>query len=197
MAVFVLRLLIFWQDSIKTVTTSKILIVHYSHLLDDIVHWTCTHDLNLLCFESLHSASSLSLPTSSFSEWDQTLLTWLITAMSNRPVEQALGTLLPTHADDLPSELVQLATSLVAQSRSFSSSLKPEEEIARPYACAEIACKRYVYPPVTFGGMEQLTWNESLTITTVKAEPCAEIASAAWSPSMSSAGLQEALRISR
>ncbi|PWY91749.1 hypothetical protein BO94DRAFT_564497 [Aspergillus sclerotioniger CBS 115572] len=62
--------------------------------------------------------------------------------MNKRPVEQALGILLPTHAQDLPQELLSLALSLVAQSRSFSSSLKPEEEIARPYACAEIACKR-------------------------------------------------------
>ncbi|KAL4898122.1 origin recognition complex, subunit 6 [Aspergillus ambiguus] len=62
--------------------------------------------------------------------------------MNNRPVEQALATLLPTHANDLPQELVSLSLSLVAQSRSFSTSLKPEEEIARPYACAEIACKR-------------------------------------------------------
>lgn len=63
--------------------------------------------------------------------------------MNNRPVEQALGNLLPTHANDLPQELLSLAMSLVAQSRSFSSSLKPEEEVARPYACAEIACRRY------------------------------------------------------
>ncbi|OJJ44935.1 hypothetical protein ASPZODRAFT_652966 [Penicilliopsis zonata CBS 506.65] len=62
--------------------------------------------------------------------------------MNNRPVEQALSRLLPTHAGDLPPELVSLALSLVGQSRSFSASLKPEEEIARPYACAEIACKR-------------------------------------------------------
>lgn len=65
--------------------------------------------------------------------------------MNNRPVEQALGNLVPTHASDLPQDLVSLATSLVAHSRSFSSSLKPEEEIARPYACAEIACRRYVF----------------------------------------------------
>lgn len=64
--------------------------------------------------------------------------------MNNRPVEQALGNLVPTHANDLPQELFSLASSLVAQSRSLSSSLKPEEEIARPYACAEIACRRYV-----------------------------------------------------
>ncbi|PLB47536.1 hypothetical protein P170DRAFT_510365 [Aspergillus steynii IBT 23096] len=62
--------------------------------------------------------------------------------MNNRPVEQALGTLVPTHANDIPQELLSLALSLVAQSRSLSASLKPEEEIARPYACAEIACKR-------------------------------------------------------
>lgn len=65
--------------------------------------------------------------------------------MNNRPVEQALSTLLPTHANDLPPELVSLALSLVAQSRSFSTSLKPEEEIARPHACAEIACKRFAF----------------------------------------------------
>lgn len=64
--------------------------------------------------------------------------------MNNRPVEQALATLLPTHANELPPELLSLALSLVAQSRSYSTSLKPEEEIARPYACAEIACKRSV-----------------------------------------------------
>jgi origin recognition complex subunit 6 len=63
--------------------------------------------------------------------------------MNNRPVEQALGILVPTHAADLPQELLSLALNLVAQSRSFSSSLKPEEEIARPFACAEIACRRY------------------------------------------------------
>ncbi|KAJ5469041.1 Origin recognition complexsubunit 6 [Penicillium sp. IBT 31633x] len=62
--------------------------------------------------------------------------------MNNRPVEQALSILVPTHANDLPQELLSYAMSLVAQSRSFSSSLKPEEEIARPYACAEIACRR-------------------------------------------------------
>ncbi|KAJ5674464.1 Origin recognition complex subunit 6 [Penicillium maclennaniae] len=62
--------------------------------------------------------------------------------MNNRQVEQALGLLVPTHANDLPQDLLSLALNLVAQSRSFSSSLKPEEEAARPYACAEIACRR-------------------------------------------------------
>ncbi|RMJ22373.1 hypothetical protein PHISP_06757 [Aspergillus sp. HF37] len=62
--------------------------------------------------------------------------------MNNRPVEQALAKLLPTHANELPEELLSLSLSLVAQSRSFSTSLRPEEEIARPYACAELACKR-------------------------------------------------------
>ncbi|KAL6235810.1 hypothetical protein BDW75DRAFT_128102 [Aspergillus navahoensis] len=62
--------------------------------------------------------------------------------MNNRPVDQALATLLPTHAQDIPQELRSLALSFVAQSRSSSSSLKPDEEIARPFACAELACKR-------------------------------------------------------
>ncbi|OAX78369.1 hypothetical protein ACJ72_07326 [Emergomyces africanus] len=62
--------------------------------------------------------------------------------MSNKSLEQALANLLPTHAEALPSELVKHASILLAQSRSYGSSLKPEEEIARPYVCAEIACKR-------------------------------------------------------
>lgn len=76
--------------------------------------------------------------------------------MNNRPVEQALATLVPTHAGDLPQELLSLATSLVAQSRSFSASLKPEEEIARPYACAEIACRRYA--PESSIAPEEASW---------------------------------------
>ncbi|PGH03475.1 hypothetical protein GX51_04050 [Blastomyces parvus] len=62
--------------------------------------------------------------------------------MSNKSLEQALANLLPTHAEALPPELVKHASSLLAQSRTYCSSLKPEEEIARPYICAEIACKR-------------------------------------------------------
>lgn len=57
-------------------------------------------------------------------------------------IEQSLCLLLPTLSNALPSELVVLAGSLVAQSRNKASNLKPEEEIARPYACCEIACKR-------------------------------------------------------
>ncbi|KAL9109551.1 MAG: hypothetical protein Q9227_005887 [Pyrenula ochraceoflavens] len=60
--------------------------------------------------------------------------------MSN--IEQSLNVLLPTLNSDLPQELIDLSTSLLAQSHSRASTLKPEEEIARPYACAEIACKR-------------------------------------------------------
>ena len=55
---------------------------------------------------------------------------------------QALASLLPTLNGILPAELVQLSASLLAQSLSRASNLKPEEEIARPYACAEIACQR-------------------------------------------------------
>ena len=63
--------------------------------------------------------------------------------MSYKSVEQSLCNLLPTLVDSLPDELVKLAATLLAQSRNYGSSLKPDEEIARPYACAEIACKRY------------------------------------------------------
>lgn len=62
--------------------------------------------------------------------------------MSNKAIEQALAHLIPTHADALPPQIVSLASSLYVQSRHHGSALKPEEEIARPFACAEIACKR-------------------------------------------------------
>ncbi|KAK5112668.1 hypothetical protein LTR85_011179 [Meristemomyces frigidus] len=57
------------------------------------------------------------------------------------PIELALSSLLPT-LSPLPTELVDLATSLLAQSRSRASTLKPEEEIGRTYACCHIACER-------------------------------------------------------
>ncbi|EFQ97016.1 hypothetical protein MGYG_00059 [Nannizzia gypsea CBS 118893] len=60
----------------------------------------------------------------------------------HRSIEQALASLLPAHAEDLPRELLNLAASLLTQTRSCGATLKPEMEIARPYACAEIACKR-------------------------------------------------------
>ncbi|EEP79791.1 predicted protein [Uncinocarpus reesii 1704] len=61
--------------------------------------------------------------------------------MSNKSIEQALANLLPTLADSLPSDLVQLTAFLLTQSRTHGN-VKAEVEIARPYACAEIACKR-------------------------------------------------------
>ncbi|KAM7219764.1 Origin recognition complex subunit 6 (ORC6) domain containing protein [Rhypophila decipiens] len=60
----------------------------------------------------------------------------------NRSIEQALLSLLPTHNSTLPQPLTELASSLLAQSRHRASTLKAEEEIARPYACAHIACDR-------------------------------------------------------
>ncbi|KAI7192789.1 hypothetical protein KC343_g12394, partial [Hortaea werneckii] len=57
------------------------------------------------------------------------------------PVELALISLLPT-TSPIPSELIELSNSLVAQSRSRASSMKPEEEIGRTYTCCHIACER-------------------------------------------------------
>ncbi|KAI9703841.1 MAG: hypothetical protein M1836_007612 [Candelina mexicana] len=59
----------------------------------------------------------------------------------DRSTEQALGGLVPT-LSVLPQELIELATSLLAQSRTRASNLRAEEEIARSYACANIACER-------------------------------------------------------
>ncbi|KAK4895603.1 hypothetical protein LTR27_006386 [Elasticomyces elasticus] len=61
--------------------------------------------------------------------------------MSSKQVTSSLSSLLPT-LSPLPDTLVDLATSLVAQSRARASTLKPEEEIARTYACCHIACER-------------------------------------------------------
>lgn len=61
--------------------------------------------------------------------------------MAATSVETSLSSLLPTLNGNLPPELTHLATSLLAQSRTRLN-LKPNEEIARPYACAEIAYKR-------------------------------------------------------
>ena len=57
------------------------------------------------------------------------------------PIELTLSSLLPT-VSYLPPELISLSTSLLAQSRSKASTLKPEEEIGRTYACCHIACQR-------------------------------------------------------
>ncbi|KZF19426.1 hypothetical protein L228DRAFT_263754 [Xylona heveae TC161] len=60
----------------------------------------------------------------------------------NRNIENTLGGLIPTLSGPVPEELVTLAASLVTQSRSKASNLKPEEEIARGYACAHLAAER-------------------------------------------------------
>ncbi|WPG97828.1 origin recognition complex subunit 6-domain-containing protein [Acrodontium crateriforme] len=57
------------------------------------------------------------------------------------PIELALTSLLPTHSF-LPPALIDLATSLLSQSRLKATHLKPEEEIGRTYACCHIACQR-------------------------------------------------------
>ncbi|CAK7262480.1 hypothetical protein SEPCBS57363_000069 [Sporothrix epigloea] len=60
----------------------------------------------------------------------------------NRSAEPALRSLLPTHNGPFPPQLTELAGSLLAQSRHRASALKADEEIARSYACAHIACDR-------------------------------------------------------
>ncbi|CAO2650675.1 Nn.00g019670.m01.CDS01 [Neocucurbitaria sp. VM-36] len=62
--------------------------------------------------------------------------------MSRATIEQSLTGLVPTLNGPLPPELVELALSLLTRSRSVAQSMKPDEEIARPYACAQLACER-------------------------------------------------------
>jgi origin recognition complex subunit 6 len=59
----------------------------------------------------------------------------------SQPILLALQSLLPT-LSPLPPALIDLSTSLLSQSRTRASALKPEEEIARTYACCHIACER-------------------------------------------------------
>ncbi|KAG6360589.1 hypothetical protein INS49_011651 [Diaporthe citri] len=60
----------------------------------------------------------------------------------SRQIEQALLSLLPTQNSNLPPPLVELAGSLLAQSRLRASTLKAEEDVARLYACCHLACDR-------------------------------------------------------
>lgn len=75
----------------------------------------------------------------------------------DRSVAQALSSLLPALGGSLPPELVELAVSLLAQSRSKASSLKADEEIARSYACANIACERCQRTPSTLIHIRMMT----------------------------------------
>jgi origin recognition complex subunit 6 len=62
-------------------------------------------------------------------------------ASSAATIHQNLNLIIPT-ASTLPPTLINLATELLAQSRAKAPTLKPDEEIARPFACCHIACER-------------------------------------------------------
>ncbi|KAI5803474.1 origin recognition complex subunit 6-domain-containing protein [Peziza echinospora] len=60
----------------------------------------------------------------------------------NKSLEPLLSGLIPYLTGPVPDALINHATSLLAQSRSRISSLRPDEEPARAYLCAHIACER-------------------------------------------------------
>ncbi|KAH8162482.1 hypothetical protein CIB48_g5755 [Xylaria polymorpha] len=60
----------------------------------------------------------------------------------SRTLEPTLYSLLPSYSTSLPQPLLELASSLLAQSRHSAGALKVDEEVARSYACAHIACER-------------------------------------------------------
>ncbi|KAI4259201.1 MAG: hypothetical protein LQ352_000875 [Teloschistes flavicans] len=60
----------------------------------------------------------------------------------DKAITQALMSLIPELNGPLTPELLDLASSLLAQSRTKASSLKADEEIGRTYACANLACER-------------------------------------------------------
>jgi origin recognition complex subunit 6 len=67
----------------------------------------------------------------------------------NKAVEHDLLSLIPAIELPLPAELISLTISLLAQSRSKAANLKKDEEIARGYACANIACERFEDLPIS------------------------------------------------
>ncbi|KAJ8125269.1 hypothetical protein O1611_g8371 [Lasiodiplodia mahajangana] len=60
----------------------------------------------------------------------------------SRTLEPTLYSLLPSYSTALPQPLLELASSLLAQSRHNAGALKVDEEVARSYACAHISCER-------------------------------------------------------
>ncbi|KAK5078413.1 hypothetical protein LTS08_002742 [Lithohypha guttulata] len=60
---------------------------------------------------------------------------------STNPVHRALSALFPPSIT-IPPRLTSAADSLLAISRQRATHLKPDEEIARPHVCAEIACRK-------------------------------------------------------
>lgn len=75
--------------------------------------------------------------------------------MPSQPIVHALSSLLPSITQP-PPRLISLSESLLALSRQRANHLKPDEEIARAYACCEIACDRLRaqlrLPPTKKGG---------------------------------------------
>ncbi|KAF2761613.1 hypothetical protein EJ05DRAFT_507264 [Pseudovirgaria hyperparasitica] len=63
----------------------------------------------------------------------------------DKTFDQTLHGLLPALNGDLPPELIHLTRSLLSQSRA-KASLKQDEEVARTYVCAHIACERLKQP---------------------------------------------------
>ncbi|KAH6676143.1 origin recognition complex, subunit 6 [Plectosphaerella plurivora] len=60
----------------------------------------------------------------------------------SRNLDQTLLSLMPSHGEALPPQLIELAGALLAQSRQRASALKTEEEVARVHACCHLACER-------------------------------------------------------
>ncbi|KAL7274604.1 hypothetical protein RUND412_002484 [Rhizina undulata] len=60
----------------------------------------------------------------------------------DKSLEPILTGLIPSLTGPLDPRLLELAASLLASSRNRISALKPQEEVARGYVCAHIACDR-------------------------------------------------------
>src|SRR4051812_37012620 len=58
-------------------------------------------------------------------------------------MENTILTLIPTSTTEIPEALTATAKALFTQSKQKIITLKPQEEPARTYICAHLACERY------------------------------------------------------
>jgi len=63
--------------------------------------------------------------------------------MSRLTISNDLYSLLPGLTATLPPELIELTSSLLSQSRTKAERLGKDQEGARGYVCANLACERY------------------------------------------------------
>ena len=135
-----------WVLEVERVCLQIYMIVHLKnrlHLISQIRYLACRGGYTLFLHNAYLLLSRLHVMLDEITNRLYcTLRLRCVRLTMDKSAAQAISGLIPTFAGPLPPELLELAVSLLAQSRSRASSLKAEEEIARSYACANLACER-------------------------------------------------------